>query len=116
MTLYNKDYTLENKEQIEEYFKDSGYNLFYDADPYDYETERTTILKIKDKYYRITIEVTMIGERQDVGEKIYHIDSIDSVTYKEVEYEELVINFNNFILNSISIKENEICTLRKELI
>ena len=115
MELYNKEVEIDNVEDIEGYFKDCGRELF-EGDPYGYETEAYTVVKIEDKYYGVTVEVTMVGERQDYGDKIYHVESIDNIIYKELDYELLKNNFNSRIMNEVKIKENEINTLTKQLI
>ncbi len=118
MNLYDKRFNyIENENDIIHSFKDDGYDLF-EQNTTDYYESETCIIKLKnkDKYYEVTVNVTMVGSWQDVGDKLYTIDSIDEVTYKEVKYEDLVTSFNNQIKRKILTLENEIKSLEKEII
>lgn len=42
-------------------------------------------LKIGDKFYDVNITAEIVGQRQDIGEKIYWVESILTVSYEEVE-------------------------------
>ena len=118
MDLYDKRFNyIENESDIEASFKEDGYDLF-EQNTTDYYESETCIIKLKnqDKYYSVTVYVTMIGAKQDVGDKLYIIDSIDSVIYTEVKYDDLVSNFNRSLKNRIKSLENQIKVLEGELI
>lgn len=118
MNLYDKrfDY-IEKESDIVASFKDDGYDLFEQNTTNYYDSESCIIkLKNQEKYFEVTVNVTMVGAWQDVGDKLYTIDSIDEITYKEVKYEDLVSSFNNQIKRKILSLKSEIKSLEKELI
>lgn len=110
LKLYNTDYKLDSPEEIEDYFHDCGRDLF-ETDTYKYATEAYTTIKIGDKYFEVMVEVTMVGEKRDYGDKLYNVESIDQVTYTEIPYAVLKANFNDKIESLIKVKEDEIHTL-----
>ena len=118
MNLYDKrfDY-IENESDIVASFKDDGYELFEQNTTDCYE-ESSCVIKLKNqnKYYEVTVNVTMIGAWQDVGDKLYTIDSIDEVTYKEIEYDKLVSIFNQRVENEIKSLKNKITSLEGQII
>jgi len=118
MDLYDKrfDY-IENESDIFSSFLDNGSELF-EQNTTDYYECADCIIKLKnqEKYYFVKVNVTMIGAKQDVGDKLYIIDSIDEVIYYEVKYDDLVSNFNRSVENKIKSLENEIKVLKGELI
>ena len=116
--LYNKELTcIENADDIEGAFKsDYGYELF-EQNTTDYYTEGSTVIKTgNEQYYEVTVEVSMVGAWQDVGDKLYTIDSIDKVTYKEVEYNDLVSIFNAKLKARANYLEKQAEDLRQQII
>jgi hypothetical protein len=118
MELYDNRFNyIENEEDIIPAFKDDGYDLFEQNTTEYQETEKCIIkLKNKEKYYEVTVNVTMVGSWQDVGDKLYTIDSIDEVTFKEISYEKLVKDFNKKINDKIDSLKREINVLKSKKI
>lgn len=82
--VYEDTKYLTEETQIEEYFKDNGYDYFDCGQGY-YEEEVDLLLKIQNTYYQVYLQAE-IGRsaKQDVGDRIYFVDEISSVTYKEI--------------------------------
>jgi hypothetical protein len=79
--IENKDLT--SLDDIVEYYKDCGYELFDCGQGY-YEDEKTIWVKIQDKFYSVSISAEVWGDRQDHGDKLYYVESIKSITYFEI--------------------------------
>lgn len=115
--LYNKEMDgITSEDQIEDYFKDCGGDLF-EQNTTDCSEEESCVIKLdnQDKYYDVTVKVSLVGAWQDVGDKLYTIDTIDSVTYKEVEYNDLMIQFNTNIFNKIEYYKKQIVELENQI-
>ena len=116
--LYDRELRLiKDASGIEGAFKDDyGYDLFEQNTTDCYE-EGSALIKTEDgKYYEVNVFVTMVGSWQDVGGRLYTIDTIDRVTYKEIEYDKLVINFNNKLKYKINFLNKEITELNNKII
>ena len=81
--IEDKRYLTEESE-IETYFRDSGYDLFDCGQGY-YQDEATSICKIRDKFYKVRIIAEIMSSKQDRGDRLYWVESIESVTYEEIE-------------------------------
>ena len=116
--LYRKDIELSSPNEIETAFKNNyGYDLFGERiRNYYYYTEGSCIIKIQDKFYKVTVEVTMAGKPHNTGDDLYEIHSIDKVTYVEVDKSEIVNDFNNKIINEIKELNKTIDKLNNLLI
>ena len=118
MNLYDKRFmNIKNEEDIIPWFKDDAYDLFEQNTTECAESE-TCIIKLKNKarYFQVTVNVSLVGAWQDVGGKLYTIDSIDEITYKEVQYEDIVSNFNYNIEAKIKRLKQEIKNLETQVI
>lgn len=115
MELYNKAFKIESTNDIVGYFKENGYDLF-EQNTTNYSELESTTIKIGNQYYDVTVYVTMIGAWQDVGDKLYTIDTINRVTYDEILYDDLVARVNAATHSQIAFHENRIEELKKELV
>lgn len=79
----DKEY-LTSEDEIEDYFKDNGSNWLDCGQGY-YEDKTDLICKVGNKFYIVDISAEVIGEKQDVGDKLYFVDYISSVEYEEIE-------------------------------
>ena len=116
--LYNKEFRgIKDESEIKQAFMDSYvYDLIPEntTDCYD---AANAIIKTEDgKYYDVVVYVTMVGSWQDVGDKLYTIESIDGIKYEEVQYENLVKKFNERVKSRIQSLEEELTKLRESLI
>lgn len=75
---------LKCEEQIESHFKDDSYDLFDCGQGY-YQDEAYVICKIGLKFYGVTIKAEVWGEKQDRGDKLYHVESIENVSWVEID-------------------------------
>ena len=116
--LYNKDITgIANADDIESAFKsDYSYDLF-EQNTTDYFEKAVTVIKTRDeKFYEVVVNVTSVGAWQDVGDKLYTIESIDKVTHKEVFYDDLVKIFNAKLKARANCLTQESAKLLKQII
>ena len=118
MDLYDKrfDYIKEESDIVAS-FKEDGYELF-EQNTTHYSDSESCIIKLKNKeqYYKVTVNVTMVGSWQDVGDKLYTIESIDSVIFEEVPYSRIASDFNKYLENRIASLKNEINSLEAQVI
>jgi hypothetical protein len=116
MELYNKDFKVDLVSEIEEAFRcDYVYDMI-EQNTTNYYTEASDIIKIDDKFYKVIVNFNMVGQWQDVGDKLYTIDEVTSVDYEEVEYNKLVNDFNYSINYQIQMCYEKIKMLESKLI
>ena len=73
------------EENIEAYFKDMG-NEYFDCGEGYYEDASTIYIELDSgKIYEVSMEAECEGNKTDYGERIYFVDKITSVTFKEVD-------------------------------
>ena len=116
MELYNKNFKVDSVKEIDEAFKTE---YAYDMVPQntnDNYVEATDIIKIGDRYYKITVEFEMSGAWQNVGDKLYTIDKVTNVSYKEVTYINLVLNYNKILETRINSLKTNIEKLENKII
>lgn len=80
---YDNNY-LKCEEQIEPYFKEDSYDFFDCGQGYS-QDEVTVICKIGFKFYKVTIQAEIGSSKQDHGDRLYWVENIEKVTYKEIE-------------------------------
>lgn len=80
--FYDPKY-LRDVEQISDYFKDNGYDLFDCGQGYS-QDKAVVIVMIDDKFYEVSIVADIGSSWQDRGDRLYFVDGIESVTYKEI--------------------------------
>ncbi|ATF13518.1 hypothetical protein A616_16500 [Brevibacillus brevis X23] len=82
--VFEDENYLTQESDIVQYFTDSG-REFFDCGQGYYQDEAELICKVSDKFYKVKIEASIVGEKRDVGDKLYFVDEIKSVTYEEIE-------------------------------
>lgn len=75
---------LTSEESIEDYFEDIARDYMECGQGY-YQDEAEFICKIGNKFYEVTVYAEIGSAKQDVGDRLYWIDGIQSVTYREIE-------------------------------
>jgi len=70
-------------EQIEDYFKDEYSDLF-DCGQGFYQEKASVICKIGGKFYDVLIVAEIGSAKQDRGDRLYWVESIEKVTWKEI--------------------------------
>ncbi len=75
---------MKHESEIEEYFKDCGYEFFNCGQGY-YEGSVDKLVKIGNKFFGVTIDAEIGSAKQDRGERLYWVESIESVTWEQVE-------------------------------
>ena len=73
-----------SEDQIEDYFRDEAYDLFDCGQGY-YQDEASAICCIGDKFYEVIIKAEIESSKQDRGDRLYWVEYVESVTYKEIE-------------------------------
>lgn len=72
------------EEEIVDYYKDMGKEYFDCGEGY-YEDASTIYIELDSgKIYEVNMEAECEGNKTDYGERIYFVDKITSVTFKEV--------------------------------
>lgn len=75
---------LTSEDDIKDYFDDNGRD-FLECGQGFYQDEAEVICKVGDKFYEVTIEAEIASAKQDVGDRLYWVDNISNVTYKEID-------------------------------
>lgn len=75
---------LTDENDIESYFKDNSGDLFECGQGY-YQEEVDIICKIGDKFYNVNIVAEIGSSKQDRGDRLYWVDDIKCVTYKQID-------------------------------
>jgi len=81
--IQDKKY-LTSEFKIEEYFKDTGRNYLECGQGY-YEDEANLLVKIGSKFFSVDIIGEVGSSKQDRGDRLYWIENIESVSYKEID-------------------------------
>lgn len=71
-------------DDIESYFKDCGRD-FLECGQGFYTDEADLIVKIGDMFYNVHITAEVWGDKQDRGDRLYYVNKITDVTYKEID-------------------------------
>lgn len=85
------------EDDIEEYFKDCDYHELLPCGQ-GYATEEASLIcKIGDKFYHVDIYASTCSAKQDYGDRLFWIESIDKVEWHEIpkpkEKEKKVIEY-----------------------
>lgn len=75
---------LTSPDQIEQYFTDNGRDYFDCGQGY-FQDEATIFVKIGDDFFDVTITADCIGDWQEYGDKVYHIEKITNVTWEKID-------------------------------
>lgn len=106
------------EENIEAYFKDMG-NEYFDCGEGYYQEDATIYVQLDSgKIYEVYMEATCEGNKTDWGDRIYFVDEITKVEFKEVDeiwlinrqLEELEYEREQTYVNIRQI-DNKICDL-----
>ncbi len=82
--VYEDERYLTNASEITKYFTECGTD-FLDCGQGYYEDEASLICKIGENFYNVKIQAEIMSAKQDVGERLYWVDCIKSVTYEEID-------------------------------
>lgn len=75
---------LKDVNDIDDYFGDIARDYMECGQGY-YEDEAHFICKIGDKFYEVNIYAEIGSAKQDVGDRLYWIDGIEKITYREID-------------------------------
>lgn len=73
---------LKSEEQIQEFFNE--YVGLFDCGQGYYEDEKTVIAKIGLRFFEVHIKAEIGSAKQDVGDRLYWIEDIERITWKEI--------------------------------
>lgn len=75
---------LKSEDDIVDYFTDCGRDYLECGQGF-FQDETTIIAKIGDKFYEITVKAEICSAKQDRGDRLYWVEDIKSVKYKEID-------------------------------
>lgn len=81
--VFEDERYLTKEEDIEDYFKDCGQEWLECGQGYA-QDEAEILCKIGDKFYKVEIKAELGSSKQEYGDRLYWIDEISSVEYKEI--------------------------------
>ena len=73
------------EDEIVDYYKDMGKEYFDCGEGYQQDDATIYIELDSGKIYEVNMEANCEGNKTDYGERIYFVDKITSVTFKEVD-------------------------------
>ena len=94
------------EDEIIDYYKDCGSEYFDCGEGYHQDDATIYIELDSGKIYEVNMEAECEGNKTDYGERIYFVDKITSVTFKEVD-ELWVINQQ---LKQLDYEKKEVAT------
>lgn len=97
----DKNY-LQDASDIEQYFKDDGYDYFDCGQGYS-QSEADVIVHIANKFYLVTMKAEIGSQKQDRGDRLYFVENIVKVEYEEIDKPERKTEYI-----SIKVSENDI--------
>lgn len=100
--VYEDKKWLTDVSDIEDYFKDNGYDYFDCGQGYS-QDYADVIVHIANKFYLVEMEAEIGSQKQDRGDRLYFIDNIESVIYKEIDKPERKAEYT-----SVSVHEDDI--------
>lgn len=68
---------------LNDYFLENG-NVYFECGQGYYNDEVNLYVKIGNKYYDVTVTAEINSAKQDYGDRLYWVESIKSVTWKEI--------------------------------
>lgn len=104
--IYESKY-LKHEDQIEDYFKDVGYE-FFDCGQGYYEDSVDTLVKIGNKFFGVTIDAEIGSAKQDRGDRLYWVESIENVTWNQREKPEPKPKNYTMTISGISLDQYEL--------
>lgn len=90
--VYEDKNYLTDPSEIEEYFKDNGYDYFDCGQGYS-QDEADIIVYIANKFYLVSMEAVIGSQRQDRGDRLYFVEDIENVTYEEISKPERRVEY-----------------------
>lgn len=81
--VYEDKNWLTSEDEIIDTFMDIGQEFLECGQGY-YQDEKSTICKIGDKFYQVDIYAEIMSAKQDVGDRLYWVERIEEVEYKEI--------------------------------
>lgn len=69
--------------EIVSYFEDCGEEYFDCGQGY-YQDEAVVLVRVNYNYYEVCVEALVLGDKQDRGDKLYYVEEITSVKYKQI--------------------------------
>ena len=71
-------------DQIKDYFSDD-YGEYFECGQGYYEDKATVITKIGKKFFRVILHAEIEGSKQDRGDRLYWVESLEKVEYEEID-------------------------------
>lgn len=112
--IYEPKY-LTDESQIVDYFMDCGQESFECGQGY-FQDEASVFVRIKDDYFIVTIHAEIFSSKQDVGDRLYYVESITDVRYDPISEQEYKDRTNMGIINQIELLKKKIKKLETQLI
>ncbi len=75
---------LKSKDDIDDYFRDSNH-LFECGQGYFQDTVESLVKTMDGKFYKVVTKAEIGSQKQDRGDRLYWVESIESVTFSEIE-------------------------------
>ena len=99
------------KSLAEDFYQDDSHHLFNCGQGF-YEEEVYEYCFIQDVFFEVCIRAEIISSKQDVGDRLYWVDSIDSIEIKEKDYTQFIQDLEDQKKEMIEKKELELEILK----
>lgn len=113
--VFDKKVKLNGVGEIEDYFKDCG-KEYYENDVDFLDSIEHVAIKIQDDYFLVEIEAELESEKRDKGDRLYSVESITSISYSPITFDELKEVLNRGTMAKITELKAEIQALADTLI
>ena len=74
---------LTSVDDMQEFFSDDAADYFECGQGY-YQDEAEVIVKIDDKFYKVNMLAEICSEKQDRGDRLYFVESVESIQFSEM--------------------------------
>ena len=115
MEVIKNDDWFESPNDITEFFMDEGKGQFECGQGY-YEDTAQVIVDIKGSFYLVTLRAEIGSQKQDMGDRLYWVDEVEEVKWRDITSEEMVLLVNQDITVAIEGHKEQIERLERGLI
>ena len=114
MKIYRDEKYLKSEADIEDFFHDEAYELLECGQGF-YKDECSVYCGIGDKYYKVKCTAEIGSAKQNHGDRLYHIETMNDPTYEEIDAEDIKELINQSKIDEINSLKEKIKTMIEQL-
>ena len=105
--------SFQNMKNAQEYYEDNGYD-FFECGQGEYQNEAVEFCFVQDAFFKVDIVAEVLSSKQDVGDRLYWVESIESVSFTYYDFEQFKKERKQAKEKLIEKKKAELEALMKE--